>query len=73
MANNLLYLVDTESGDRICLAKSFGHGWKVFHEPEKIDDWLECRDFDAAFGDASGKSRLTLVCENEEDPSSTLP
>lgn len=44
MANNRLFIVDTETGERIMLAKSFGQGWATRQRaylPEGATEWTE--------------------------------
>jgi hypothetical protein len=67
MANNRLYIVDTETGDRFLLAKGFG-GWErpAMHQPTAVFDWLLAHDADAACS-LGGPSKLRLMTESEVD------
>lgn len=74
MANNRLYIVDTESGERILLAKSNGRGWWIWYGKDKaerldqLSNWLELRDRRASYGNTDkSPSKLRLVTENEPD------
>ena len=64
MANNRLYIIDTDTGDAFMLCKSFGAGWGS-SDPEmvgRLNLWLGDRDENAHSG---GKyTKLTLVTEN---------
>lgn len=48
MANNRLYLVDTETGERQVLFKSGGEGWYVSADTDEIERWLTGRDIPCA-------------------------
>lgn len=63
MANNRLYLRDTETGEEILLAKGYAGsgGWSLRKEVEKLEDWLDQHDFDASLG---GNTRLVVYDEN---------
>ena len=72
MANNRLFIVDTETGERIMLAKSNGDGWWMWYKDDKarrvdeITEWLGMRDLNASFGNTDDQpSRLVLMTENE--------
>lgn len=72
MANNRLYIVDTETNEYILLAKSNGDGWWVWYAEDKAErvdiltTWLELRDLSASYGNTDSKpSRLTLMAEND--------
>jgi len=68
MANNRLYIVDTETGQQLMVAKSFGEGWNWRLDADQINNWLEetQRDCAASFGNpSSAKTQLKLVTENE--------
>lgn len=73
MANNRLYIVDEDTGERFLLAKSMGRGWYFFagdgveERIAKLNDWLSVsflRDAAAALRD-SRTTRLRLVTERE--------
>jgi hypothetical protein len=75
MANNRLFIVDTETGEEIMLAKSNGDGWWVWYGEDKagrIDEltaWLQLRDLQASYGNTNAEpSKLRLVTENEMPP-----
>lgn len=74
MANNRLFIVDTETGEQIMLAKSSGDGWWVWYKDDEgkaarideLTEWLQHRDLQASYGNTNAKpSRLRLVTENE--------
>ena len=68
MANNRLYIRDSETGDHILLAKSFGHGWDVRLEEESLGRWLQQRDIEASYGNTGDlPTKLELVTENNSD------
>ena len=76
MANNRLYIEDTETGDRIMVAKSFGSGWSWRASVDDIDAWLNAkqRDVDASFGNTSSRrSALVIRTENELYAPETRP
>ena len=67
MANNRLYIIDTETKEEILLAKSFGSGWDVRCTIEQLNEWLEERDLDAAYGNTGElPTTLKLMCENDD-------
>lgn len=69
MANNRLYIEDTETGDRLFVAKSFGQGWNWRADSEVISSWLKIymRDAAASFGNTcNNPSVLVFKTENEE-------
>lgn len=80
MANNKLYIVDTETGDRVLLAKSMGDGWYIWtgasddsKDSERIEcltNWLDSRDLEVSYGNVftPKKTNLRLMCESEETP-----
>jgi hypothetical protein len=71
MANNRLYLVDGETGEKILLAKSFGMGWQISRPADELSEWLEQRDVAASYGNAAGPgTTLGLVAENDNGPKS---
>lgn len=69
MANNRLYLVDLENGEKFMLAKGWGSGWVVWDCPqgkplaEQLHEWLQHRDIESAIGNP--KSYLTIMTEND--------
>lgn len=67
MANNRLWIEDTETRERILLAKSLGGGWDVRLDADELARWLDLRDTYAAFGSAQGKTTLRLVAENDPE------
>lgn len=64
MANNRLYIVDTDTGDVFMLCKSYGAGWDVCNNEmgEEFDMWLKGRDEKAQAG--GDYTKLKLVTEN---------
>lgn len=71
MANNRLYILDTETGEKFLLAKSMGDGWYIWSDPESFEDsfenWMEGRDIAASYGVLDMKpTKLKLITENEE-------
>ena len=68
MANNRIFIVDTETGDIIMLAKSMGAGWYTRGGiEERLDDFFDengDRDQGASHG-AGGLSRLVIRTESE--------
>lgn len=74
MANNRLYIEDTETGERFMLAKSMGEGWYTRNEnegeatfQERFDAWLEggARDSGASYRNREEPTRFRIVTENE--------
>jgi hypothetical protein len=69
MANNRLYLVDVENGEKFLLAKGWADGWQVWDcaqgksLAEQLHEWLKHRDIEAAVGNP--KSYLTIMTEND--------
>lgn len=63
MANNRLYLRDTETGDEIVLAKGYAGsaGWTL-RGGDSLVDWLDEHDVNASLG--MGPTRLVLFDEN---------
>jgi hypothetical protein len=63
MANNRLYLRDTETGEEILLAKGYAgsHCWTLRDGTDPLAAWLEEHDFSAANG---GYTRLVVYDEN---------
>ncbi len=73
MANNRLWIKNTETGEKLLLAKSFGHGWKLWDDAKGLAEWLDTADFGASFGNCSAPSVLVLVTENEENTGADRP
>jgi len=68
MAHNRLYILDTKTGERLFVAKSFGDGWDWRANTDDINAWLTDRDHDASYHDAWGEtSDLVFVTENQKD------
>lgn len=67
MANNRLYIEDTETGERFLLCKTVGRGWYRYFEVNKFDEWVALRDETASFGNCvpPASSKLRIVTENE--------
>jgi len=63
MANNRLYLRDTETGEEILLAKGYAGsgGWTLRNETESLCKWLDEHDFDSSIG---GHTKLVVYDEN---------
>jgi hypothetical protein len=67
MANNRLYIIDTETGDKFCLAKSMAYGWYCREGVEhRFEEWADMRDLEASYGNG-GKTSFILVCENHPE------
>ncbi len=70
MAKNKLYILDTETGDKILLAKSMGEGWEYDNKTwdgnyDIMCEWFSVRDLQASYGNClDGNTKLKLVCEN---------
>ncbi|KKK78864.1 hypothetical protein LCGC14_2839290 [marine sediment metagenome] len=64
MANNRLYIVDTDTGDAFMLCSSCGAGWGVGNSEmgEELDMWLNGRDETAQAG--GDYTKFKLVTEN---------
>ncbi len=64
MANNRLYIVDTDTGESFMLCKSIGNEWGVFNSEmgEELDMWLKGRDEKASYG--GDYTKFKLVTEN---------
>lgn len=72
MANNRLYLKDTETGEQILVAKSFGDGWTWRASANELIQWLRERDMGASYGITDDQpTRLKLETENEQWATST--
>ena len=65
MANNRLYIKDTETGESILVAKSFGDGWDWRAEREELTNWLINRDW---AGQDVGAELTALKLITEYDP-----
>jgi len=65
MANNRLYIVDTETGDKCFLSKGLAFGWDGLDKDfqKRLDKWLYNKDIAASAGYAPTK--LVLKTENE--------
>ena len=66
MANNRLFLVDSEDGSAVLLATSDGERWRVFGSPEKLQQFLDEVTDRAALGPNTGGTSLQLVTELDE-------
>lgn len=60
MANNRIYLVDTESKEYLCIAKGWGVGWSVGNI-DLYDDFMLSRYSDSDDG-------TVLIIGTENDP-----
>ena len=70
MADNRLFIIDTETGEKFCLCKSMSDGWYVKDATSLGDDlteWLDMRDIDAAYGTGDTQTKLILVTENSKE------
>jgi len=76
MANNRLYIVDTETGEHFMLAKSMGRGWYIRGEnpgepsfAERFEAWCDERDFEASYQNCGHckPTKFRLVCEEDEE------
>lgn len=65
MADNRLFLVDTETSDIFMLCKSLMSEWGIYNSElgDDLDKWLQSRDTKAA--DNNGLSNLVLRTEDE--------
>lgn len=72
MANNRLYIRDTETGEEIMLAKGYAGsvGWGMWAQAEQLREWLDEHDFDASVG--HGATRLVLYDENHPPKGNVL-
>lgn len=72
MANNRLYIRDTETGEEIMLAKGYAGsvGWGLWAQAEQLREWLDEHDFDASVG--LGATRLVLYDENHPPKGNVL-
>lgn len=62
MANNRLYIVDTDQEEYILLAKGHGCGWDLWEDIEKLRRFLDDRT-----GDNDYKSHLIIGHENDKE------
>jgi hypothetical protein len=60
MANNRLYIVNKNTKQFVCIAKSFGNGWRLGNVNALKDFLLEADDF-------LDKSELIIITENDTD------
>jgi len=67
MANNRLFIVDTETGEQKLLCKTFGSGWYEWQVPGALTEWLEERDVAASYGNCDSPTKLRLGAENDAD------
>jgi len=61
MANNRIYLVDTETKEHLCIAKGWGCGWSVGNI-DLYDEFMKTRYSDCGDGTA-----LIIGTENDTD------
>lgn len=64
MANNRLYIENTETKEKILLAKSFGQ-WSLRVTAEELDGWLSGQEAGERVCIQGGKTKLRLVTEDE--------
>ncbi len=66
MANNSLWLYDTESDDKLLIAKGWPDSWDGDYDDRcgAIGKWIKNRDFKAASGNST-KSAILLLTEDE--------
>jgi hypothetical protein len=62
LANNRLYILDTETGEHILIAKAFGPPWDIRATLEQIQEFLDGRDV-AACCSSDHPTKLKLVTE----------
>lgn len=63
MANNRLYLLDTEKNEYIMLAKGFAAGWELRVSHDDLTTFVEdMRDFAAS---SHGPSKLRICTEHD--------
>lgn len=66
MANNRLYILDPETGERICIAKNMGDGWHCFPGEggleARLNKWFE-GPRDTGAWDIHEKTQLVLITE----------
>jgi hypothetical protein len=64
MANNRLYIEDTETGEHFLLAKGFGDQWSAVGDlTDKLHEWLNTGDRDRTASE-TGATKLRLVTED---------
>ncbi|NIE67461.1 hypothetical protein [Burkholderia sp. Ax-1719] len=66
MANNRLYILDTETCEYVMVAKGFGNGWSWRRDSDELTEWLNSgenfvRDIGAS--DLAHQTKLVLVTE----------
>ena len=70
MADNRLFIIDTETGEKFCLCKSMSTGWYV-KDPaslgDKLTEWLNLHDMEASYGISNTQTKLILVTENSKE------
>jgi hypothetical protein len=72
MANNRLYLLDTETGEKIMIAKAFGPPWDIRITLEQLAEFLDGRDIQACCN-SDVPTSLKLVTERDvDDPFQTV-
>lgn len=62
MANNRLYILDTETNEKLLLAKSFGARWSIRVNEDVFNNWMIERDIGALTSD-SAPSSLKLITD----------
>jgi hypothetical protein len=68
MANNRLYILDRDTGERFYFAKSDDPAsWKLQFNQESLQRWLEGRDLAALEDDDAAVTRLQLVDEHGDE------
>jgi hypothetical protein len=63
MANNRLYIFDSDKNEFILLARSTTGPWRSVAGDEALDKWFEERDMNAAYGAVATPTELQLVTE----------
>lgn len=63
MANNRLYILDTETNEKLLLAKTFGDRWLLRIDSEIFYNWMKDRDI--VCQTSNEPSKLKLITENE--------
>jgi hypothetical protein len=71
MANNRLFLLDTEENEYVTLAKGFGDGWSVRVSAEVLAEFIESGVRDFAASD-TGPSALR-ICTEADLPAGARP
>lgn len=69
MADNRLYIVDTETNERFVLGKSMSNGWyiKDISFLQQFEDWMNLRDLSASYACDESPTKLISICENDPD------